>query len=380
MIHHRKKLGFLIVALAVVTVVRVYRVLQGKTSLHAQAKQSRKKDYPSQVSSYLLPHAPAYSFLKGTLQEISFPVQAHESLSNQTYIRHGTFLQFSDARATIVLCHGFMCDKKDIGILRMLFRNSRYPCNILSFDFRGHGECSEEQYCSLGRQEIYDVLGAVDYLKQQSATKKLPIIGYGFSMGAVSLIEAQGRSGKSPFDALILDCPFDSSSTIIKRALERYRISLLGYSFGLPAQKFLHKYFFNTQAYLKHFLRSSPKFAAQAVDLNIEEVNPGKSAENITVPTLVITCINDEKVPLESVQEVYSRLASSYKQFWVTNGRRHFDSLFYNPEMYMYRVLRFIEKYLQGKLKRAEPYAKTFVDIPDNFTLSLVDEGQVCDE
>ena len=39
-----------------------------------------------------------------------------------------------------------------------------------------------------GKDEAYDVLGAAKFLKNNNQTKNQKIIGYGFSMGAVSLI------------------------------------------------------------------------------------------------------------------------------------------------------------------------------------------------
>ena len=45
-----------------------------------------------------------------------------ESGSAKRIIRKGVLTRFDDAQATILMCHGFMCDKFDIGILRRLFR------------------------------------------------------------------------------------------------------------------------------------------------------------------------------------------------------------------------------------------------------------------
>jgi len=368
----KKRIGAVVIALCLIGFIKIYRWHCGASSLHAGIKTKQGLRQPFQIS---LPSSSRYPFLKGQLHDISFPVTV-DNLSNETLIRYGTLLKVPGARATIIMCHGFMCDKKDIGIIRMLLKNSVYPCNILAFDFRAHGESCEDQFCTMGKYEIYDILGAVAFLKKSPETKKLPIIGYGFSMGAVSLIETQGKDEQaSPFDALILDCPFDSSDTILKQTLARLKLSFLGYEFGLPAQHLFHKYFFNAyiQHWLKMLLRSTSRFEAQNVNLLLEEVTPGESAKKIKVPTFVITCINDEKVPLESVRTVYDNLASNYKEFWITNGRRHFDSLFYNPELYTYRVIRFIEKFIEGKLsgKNSPKISKISTDTPDDLTLKI---------
>jgi alpha-beta hydrolase superfamily lysophospholipase len=95
----------------------------------------------------------------------------------------------------------------------------------------------------MGKNEPYDIKGAVRYLKSNPALAKLPLLAYGFSMGAVSLIEAQAKFDNL-FDALLLDCPFDATTTVLKRVLERLRIRILGYELGLPAQNFFNSFFF----------------------------------------------------------------------------------------------------------------------------------------
>ena len=375
----KKKIGIVIVSLLLLVSVKVYRWSRGTSALYAGLPLKEQADisYGLPRETFIpLPKASRYRFLDGNLENISFEVDA-DNFSAKKIVRHGTFLKIPGARATIVMCHGFMCDKKDIGIIRMLLRGGKYQYNILSFDFRGHGENTKGQACTMGKHEIHDIFGAVSYIKSIKEIKKLPIIGYGFSMGAVSLIQAQGNyhsfaEKKAPFDALVLDCPFDSSDTILKRVLERLKVSVLGYQFGLPAQSFLHKYFFSSyiQSCLKFLLRSSSKFEAQNVTLSLQEVLPYKSAQNISVPSLVITCSNDEKVPLESVENVYKNIASTYKELWITNGRRHFDSLFYNPEAYTYRVLRFIEKFIEKKFVHKHAH-KIYTDIPDSLTTSI---------
>ncbi len=41
---------------------------------------------------------------------------------------------------------------------------------------------------------------------------------------------------------------------------------------------------------------------------------------------------------------------TDYKVLWLTNGRRHFDSYFYNPEKYVKEIRTFIDKAVNGSL------------------------------
>ncbi len=368
----KRKVGFFIVFIGILLAIKAYRSSQGSALIEAtEVVPVKPKVLSKQLSGPLpLPVSAEHNFLQGTLEEISFPVQYTGDCYNERITRYGTLLRVPNARATIVVCHGFMCDKRDVGIIRMLFRWSKYPYNIMTFDFRGHGEKCAEQECTMGKNEPYDIKGAVRYLKSNPALAKLPLLAYGFSMGAVSLIEAQAKFDNL-FDALLLDCPFDATTTVLKRVLERLRIRILGYELGLPAQNFFNKYVFNEyiQSCVKFFLRSSSKFDTQNVDLSISPVTPAESARAITVPAYIITCSNDEKVPVESVKAVYDNL-TGYKRLWVTNGRRHFDSFFYNPEEYTYRVVDFVERFLEGALEKDEQEGVVY-DQPDNHTLSI---------
>ena len=297
---------------------------------------------------------------KNTTEErVEFAVQ-HSKNSKQRIIRKGILIKKPDARAIVLICHGFMCDKDDVRFLRTMFKDY----TTLSFDFRAHGECTHGQYCTLGSREIYDVIGAVEYIKSQPDLQKLPIIAYGFSMGAVASIRAQAEAGNL-FDAAIWDCPFDSTDKIIERSIERLKINIGGYEFNLPGRSLLKKYAYNSyvQELLKAALKTVAKMDSSAINTNIEPVDTIEAAKNIKIPALFISCKNDTKAPVEAVVGVYGS-ATGYKRLWLTCGRHHFDSYFYNPEKYTYRVKLFIERFLDGKLAKDTRTSGIWDDMP----------------
>jgi pimeloyl-ACP methyl ester carboxylesterase len=278
-------------------------------------------------------------------------------------VRNGVLARCNDAKATILVCHGFMCDKFDVGILRKVFKKSKF--NVMTFDFRAHGQDREGQYCTFGRDESLDVIAAARFLRDHPELQGIPLFAYGFSMGAVSAIEGQALA-LDLFDAMILDCPFESSEKVIQSGLKELKCSIFGCQFDLPGKEFLQKHAFHpyVQALVKAVLKTVAQMDATGVNTNFCPLHPAKSAQNITVPTFFIHCKNDQKVSVEQVMNVYEN-AAGYKRLWLTNGRRHYDSFFYNPEKYIEQVRLFCDQVLDNEIEQM-PQAEIIEDDDDD--------------
>lgn len=286
--------------------------------------------------------------LNGTIVEhvVLYPQENHDSLNKIT--RYGVLARSKNAKATILICHGFMCDKYDVGVLRKVFKKSHF--NVMTFDFRAHGQGSQGQYCTFGRDEALDVIAAAQFLRNHPDISDKPLFCYGFSMGAVSAIEAQS-SAAGLFDAMILDCPFDSSEKVIKSGLSGLTCSVFGYEFSLPGKDFLQKYAFHpyVQSLVKAVLKTVAQMDTTGVNTNFCPLHPAESVKKITVPLFFIHCKNDQKVTVDQVRRVYDG-AAGYKRLWITNGRRHYDSFFYNPEKYTEQVRQFFHQVMDGDI------------------------------
>ncbi|MCL4229919.1 alpha/beta hydrolase [Candidatus Dependentiae bacterium] len=274
------------------------------------------------------------------VEHVLFKVPLHDG-SQETIMRRGILLRRPQAKATILMCHGLGCSKQDIALLRMLF--TEY--NIMLFDFRAHGQDSFGQYCTLGRDEMLDVLAAAQVIKNHEKIKHIPLLVYAFSMGAVSAIEAQARQ-PDLFKGMILDCPFDSVEKLIRRGLDEMKISFLGYEVPLPGKKLLERCAFNryTQPVVQAVLRFVSSLDAHGLNIMVHEVKPEKTVKKVEVPCFFIHCKNDEKVPVASIKKVFENTGSRYKHLWITGGRKHFDSFFHEPERYVRKVQRFVSR------------------------------------
>ncbi len=295
------------------------------------------------------PDAKALKHFNDATEE-SIIFYARESLdSDRKIARKGILLKRPQAKATVLICHGFMCDKYDISLLQMIFRDY----NTLTFDFRAHGEDIDGQCCTFGRDESYDVVAAASAMRKHPELKHLPLIVYGFSMGAVAAIIAQARESNL-FDAMILDCPFDSSDKLIDRAIDQLKINLFGYQIKMPGASLMKNYAYNTfvQSCLKAMFRAFTKIEMTEINTMMSPVYPEEAIKYVTVPCFFIACVNDDKAPVEAVLSVYEG-AKGFKRCWIDpEGRRHFDTIFRQMHRYCYKVHRFIEKVLDESYRK----------------------------
>ena len=276
------------------------------------------------------------------VEEIMLQVPVDDD-SGQVLVREGELIIRKNAPATVVFCHGFTCEKEDTRIFHAIFDTY----NILFFDFRAHGKRKEGQCCSFGKFEKYEIKAAVDFIKKDPRLKHLPIVGYGFSMGAVSLIEAQAE-WPYLFSGLVLDSPFDGSEAVLRRGLEKVRFELFGYDVLAPLRAFLKRYPLHptTQALMKFFLKTMARMDATSTPTCLCAVNPAASAQKIIVPTMIIGCENDEKIPADAFTQVYEQLSATNKKLHITSGRCHFDSFFSDPGTYTSMVRAFLDQVL----------------------------------
>jgi pimeloyl-ACP methyl ester carboxylesterase len=274
------------------------------------------------------------------IEPVSFPV-AQDASSGVTFIRKGLLIVRPNALGTVIICHGYTHSKHEASFFRTLFPHF----NVLAFDFRAHGELTDGQFSTIGRDEMYDVKGAVDFVKTHPTLAGKPIIGFGFSMGAVSLLQAQGHF-KDLFDLLILDSPFDSSSDCMGRCIDKMlTYKLFGKKYTLPGRKLILKSLYNQRLrpIVKVFFRWATGMSTNVARTKFVPVIPIEKAREITVPCFFVSCENDNKVTVDCVRRLYDEVSSPYKRQWVTQGMKHCGSCLAQPELYAYKLNKFIK-------------------------------------
>ena len=275
-------------------------------------------------------------------QDVHFFVRRNH-LSNEFIGRRGILMKRPYASATILLLHGYGVDKYTMSPLRILLKN--YNC--FAFDFRAHGESAPDQESTLGYDEVNDIFGAVDYIRSDPELKDKPLIVIGFSMGAVSAIEAQSLD-PNLFTAMFLDTPFASSLDVVRRGIQNIKFDFFGYKFLLPGSSLLESYAFNpyVQPFLQMILRLKTSLNAFQINTFVKATSPSESIKKVQIPCFFVVTKNDGKVPASQVKAVYENDPSLYKRLWIANGRDHCDAILYNPEKYEQVVNKFISDVL----------------------------------
>lgn len=152
---------------------------------------------------------------------------------------------------------------------------------------------------------------------------------------------------------MILDCPFDSSENVVKKALDSIKINVFGYEFEMPGKKLMEKYVFHpyVQEFVKFVLKTVGHLDAKNIQTYIHRFSPAESIKKVDVPCMFIHCKEDKRVPVAAIHAIYQN-AVGPKTLWVTNGRRHYDSLFYNPEKYAQRISSFFDRVMNGEIHK----------------------------
>ncbi len=282
-------------------------------------------------------------------QDVHFFVRRNH-LSNEFIQRKGILVKRPGAKATILLLHGYGVDKYTMSPLRILLKE--YNC--FSFDFRAHGEHVVDQESTLGYDEVNDIFGAVDYIRSDPDLNRKPLIVIGFSMGAVSAIEAQSID-PTLFTAMFLDTPFSSSMDVLRRGMKNIKFDFFGYKFYIPGSSLLENYAFNpyVQPFVQMLLRLKSSLNAKQVNTFAKPTSPVESIKKVKIPVFFVMTKNDDKVSVEEVRNVYDNDPSPYKRLWIANGRHHCDAILYCPEKYEQFVNRFISDVLHHKVNRS---------------------------
>ena len=261
-------------------------------------KNAQPPRYPS-----LYPESPSLP-----LEEITF--QTEDGLRLR-----GSFSLRDPKRPTILLCHGVGANRTDLYLFaQLLYEKGGF--NVLSFDFRGHGQ-SEGRLTSYGALEQRDLEAALAFLDRRLLRREYGLLGV--SMGASVGILVASRDLR--LKALWVDSPYSD----LAKAIEAH-LKLL---YGFPKFPFVP---FSLLSYRLLFHTAA------------ENVSPiGKIGGMVPRPLMIVNGVKDERMRPEFAKKLYEK-AKEPKSLWLIPGAGHLEGHLIDPKGYDERLLAFFEK------------------------------------
>lgn len=235
---------------------------------------------------------------------VRFPTAGGDLLS-------GWWLRQPEARATILACTGYRCQKSDtMGVSAALWRAGY---NVLAFDYRGHGDLHGTPV-TLGYREVEDFLAAVDYAAAR--TPDLPLGVVGFSMGAAVAIMGAARDQR--VRAVLADSPFARQRDVVHLAVRRI--------IRVPGDP---------------ILALADWILGRRVGYRFRDVEPIREVARLAPrPLLLIHGGADTTVPARDSEALYAA-AGEPKALWIEPGVEHCGVYFQDRRRYWQRISAF---------------------------------------
>jgi alpha-beta hydrolase superfamily lysophospholipase len=227
----------------------------------------------------------------------------------------GWIVPHPDAHANLIFCHGHGRNRGHGNALLPTIHALKM--NVLSFDFRGHGD-SEGHTSTFGAREVGDLVAAAQYLRGRFPGKPLFLVGV--SLGADVSLQAL------PLLPDVRGVWSEGAFARLDRVVAN-EFSYLPSCLGKPLLALYH--------------------ALGWLDcgLCVAAVNPVESIRDVTVPIFFCHGRKDELVPLQEGESLYEAYHGPRWQWWVA-GAAHYRVRQGNHDEYLRRLRSFLQERL----------------------------------
>ena len=232
----------------------------------------------------------------------------------------GSYLEAPDAKACMLLCHGYR-SRGGVDFALVLRTLYEHGCSVLVIDQRAHGR-SEGKYIAYGVLERYDCQQWAWFLHAKLGGR-VPIFLEGMSMGASTVMMAAELALPPSVVGIIADCGYNSPWEELRHCIK--------YRYHLPVFPVLPL----TELMCRLVAGYSLKGASAAASL-----------ANSPLPLLIIHGMDDDFVPATMTAENYAAAAGEKRQILVP-GARHALSYLVDRERLEKELLDFIDSHAE---------------------------------
>jgi hypothetical protein len=239
------------------------------------------------------------------------------------------------ARGTIVFAHEYSSDRRSA--VRYAAGLTAMGLRVFSFDFRGHGESSNDSTyhpCHwVTDREVHDLLAAVAFVQTASGgDDHLPIGIMGVSRGACAAVMAAIHAPE--IRVLVLDGVF-STDVVVEELMRRWAVIFATTHLIKP----------NHPPVVWAFLRAMTMFYAE-LTMRVRYPLVRKFLTRLKdVPVLFIFGDADAYVTKPHRLELY-RAKPGLKQMWEAPSAKHNQAVAVEPERYRQEITTFLDKYM----------------------------------
>lgn len=248
-------------------------------------------------------------------EDVSFPARGDDLEIAAWYLPH------TNSQSAVILVHGRDASKQNAmsgTIVEFAVRLNEAEFSVLMIDLRGHGDSEGERY-SFGVYERRDVLGAVDWLKDQGFESGR-IGALGVSLGGGATIGATAED--TAIGVLVVDSTFADLNPLIQELWETES--------GLP----------------KFFLPGVYLLTRLMYGYDLQSVQPVEEIVQIAPrPIFILHCTTDKMVDVSHSEQLSE--AVPHAETWYKDGCEHAEVYRDFPQEYKDHVITFFKENLK---------------------------------
>jgi len=221
----------------------------------------------------------------------------------------------------------FKLYNQEIEFLKVAQHLHRAGYNVLTFDFRNHGESDKSPNggkTGVGLEEYKDVVAALDFIHGRADLRPMAVGFVSFCMGANSTIIGMSKKPEQFTNVKCLVAVQPISMSVFVTTFTRRKFTPLGAALFLPMIK---------------------KFTEWQSGFPFTATSPRDYVKNIKVPTLYVQTKNDPWTDLRDIKSFYENTPTTKEFFWIENTQHRFEGYSYFQD-HPGKMLDWLKKWL----------------------------------